>query len=132
MVTASGTERRSHPHLLAAGIALALLVVWLAAMTVAINHAALPPDATGRMIAVFPPGLSNEAMVEKIAAAGGKPLRQTWASSVWVIDGDEPGLAGRLKQHGALSTYAELPVGVQMAGCFAWADTRVDQLLARN
>lgn len=123
-------QRRFSPHWLAVSIAAGFILVWVAAMGLAIHHAALPPEASGRMFAVFPPGLSNEAMVRKIAAAGGQPIRQTWASSVWVVSGDDPGLAGNLKHQGAMSAYGELPIGMQLAGCFAWADTRVSQVFS--
>ncbi|WP_137390520.1 hypothetical protein [Rhodoligotrophos defluvii] len=121
-------SRRSNPHWLAAGIGVALLVVWLAVMALAIRDAALAPDATGRMFVVFPPGLDDTAMVNRIAAAGGQPVRQTWIDSVWVVAGDRPGLAGALKDQGALGAYGELPVGMQLAGCFAWADAKVGQI----
>ena len=132
MASMARAQRRLNPHLLAASIAVALLLIWLAAMAIAIHHAALPPEASGRMIAVYPPGLTSEAMVERIASAGGNPVRQTWASSVWVVASDEPGFAGKLQQSGAMATYAELPIGMQMAGCFAWADVRVGQIFPIN
>jgi len=117
------------PHWLAAGVAAGILLIWLVMMAVAIRDAALPPHASGRMFAVFPPGLGETAIVNRIAAAGGQPVRKTWLGSVWVVAGDKPGLAGALKEQGVLGTYGELPIGLQLAGCFAWADARVGQML---
>lgn len=115
-------------HRFALGIFATILIAWMLAMAIAIRDAALPPEAAGPLLVVFEPGLSETDTVERIARAGGSPVRQTWLSAVWVVAGEEPGLAGRLEREGALGAYGELPVGPQLAGCFAWADTKVVEL----
>jgi hypothetical protein len=44
---------------------------------------------------------------------------------IWVVVGDEPGLAGRLAQQGAIGAYRELPLNPSIAGCFALADAKI-------
>lgn len=130
MTGSSSASGRFSAHWLAAGIAAALLLIWAAVMAVAIRDAALPPDATGRIFVVFPPGLASEDAVRKIAAAGGRPVSQTWFSSVWVVASDRTNFVGELERQGAVGAYGELPVGIQLAGCFALMDARIGQLAA--
>jgi hypothetical protein len=52
-------------------------------------------------------------------------VKQSGLPFIWVVAGDEPGLAGRLKAEGALGAYRELPVSPVIAGCFALADAKV-------
>ncbi len=107
----------------------ALVAVWLLGMGWAVRDAALDPTAGGPLFAVFKPGLTETEMVHRIVTAGGRPMRQTWISSVWVVDGED-GLAGALKAHDVLGTYGELPIGFQLAGCFAGADSRASAMLS--
>ena len=102
-----------------------VLVLWLAVMAVMMRQAALPPEASGPLLAVFEPGMSEDEMFARIIAADGKPLRGTWLGFVWVVAGEEAGLAGRLETQGAIGTYAELPFNPSLAGCFAFADAKV-------
>ena len=69
-------------------------------------------------------------MFASIIAADGKPLRGTWLGFVWVVAGEEAGLAGRLEEHGAIGTYAELPFNPTLAGCFAYADAKVSEVFS--
>ena len=55
-------------------------------------------------------------------------IKQSGLPFVWVVAGDEPGLAGRLEREGALGAYRELPVSPVIAGCFAFADAKVARL----
>ncbi len=118
---------RSLDHRLALSIAAGVLLVWLVAMAIAMRAAALPDQASGAMIAVFPPGIGENGQITAIVNAGGKPVRQTWIGAVWVVEGDAPGYAGRLRQNGALAAYGELPFSPELAGCFAYADAKLAQ-----
>ena len=102
-----------------------VLVVWLVVMAVMMRQAALPPEAPGPLLAVFEPGMSEDEMFARIIAANGKPLRGTWLGFVWIVQGEEAGLAGRLEAQGAIGTYSELPFNASLAGCFAFADAKV-------
>jgi hypothetical protein len=112
-------------HKFAAAFAGIVLVLWLVVMAVMMRQAALPPEAPGPLWAVFEPGTSEDEMFARIIAANGKPLRGTWLGFVWVVAGEEAGLAGRLESQGAIGTYAELPFNPSLAGCFAFADAKV-------
>jgi pimeloyl-ACP methyl ester carboxylesterase len=117
-------------HRLALAIAAGIVLVWSLGMAVAMRAAALPPEASGAMIAVFPPALDENAALAAIVAAGGQPIRRTWIGSVWVVQGETPGYAGRLASEGALAAYREFPLSPEIAGCFAYADAKVADLFA--
>jgi hypothetical protein len=112
-------------HRFAAAFGGIVLVVWLIVMAVMMRQAALPPEAPGPLLAVFEPGMSEDEMFARIIAANGKPLRGTWLGFVWIVQGEETGLAGRLEAQGAIGTYSELPFNASLAGCFAFADAKV-------
>lgn len=117
-------------HRLALGLAGAVLLASLAAGMAAMRAAALPPEASGGMLAVFEPGAAEDAMFAAIVEAGGRPVRRTWLPFVWVVAGEESGLAGRLRAHGAIGSYGELPFSPQIAGCFAFADAKAVELFS--
>lgn len=117
-------------HRLALKLAAALLALWLVAMIALVRAAALDPDASGTMLAVFDPGVGEDTVFASLVAAGGRPVRRTWLPFVWIVAGNEPGFAGRLKRHGALGAYGELPFAPAIAGCFAYADAKAAELFA--
>jgi hypothetical protein len=94
-------------------------------MAVVVRHAALPAEATGPMLVVFEPGMAEEDMFARLARANARIVKQSGMPFIWVVAGDEPGLAGRLMAQGALGAYRELPVSPVIAGCFALADSKV-------
>lgn len=118
--------RRGH------GLALALfvgvVVVWLAGMAIVMRHAALPPEASGTMLAVFEPGTTPDAVFASLTRAEARIVKPSGLPFIWVVASDEPGLAGRLQQQGALGAYRELPVSPVIAGCFAFADAKLASL----
>ena len=117
-------------HRLALKLALSVLAVWLIGMAIVVRSAALAPDASGKMLAVFEPGTSQDMIFHTLVAAGGRPVRDTWMPFVWVVAGDDAGFAGRLKQHGAVGAYGELPFAPAVAGCLAYADAKVAELFS--
>jgi len=117
-------------HRLALAFAGGLIAIWLVTMAVTVRIAALPPNATGPMIVVFEPGTPEDRMFAGIIAAGAKPMRSTSLGFVWVVTGDDPGLAGRLASHGAIGTYGELPFSPTLAGCFAYVDAKAEELFS--
>lgn len=117
-------------HRLALGLFVSILTVWLAAMALVMRHAALPAEASGIMLAVFEPGTSEDAIFASLTRAGARPIRPAAVGFIWIVAGEEPGLAGRLVSEGALGAYRELPISPVIAGCFALADAKVANLLA--
>jgi hypothetical protein len=111
-------------HRFALGLFVSVLIAWLAAMAVLMRQAALPPEASGTMLAVFEPGTHGDQVFASIVASGAKPVRETAFGFIWVVSGEEAGLAGRLVEHGALGAYDELPLSPTIAGCFALADAK--------
>jgi hypothetical protein len=117
-------------HKLALTLASLVLLVWVAAMATSLRIAALPAQATGTMLVVFTPGTEREEAFSQLIAAGANPLRRTWLGFVWVVNGTEPGLAGRLVQQGALGAYEDLPVSPELSGCFAYADAKMAEIFS--
>ena len=126
----SGTGTGFGEHRLALGLFLLVLLLTVAGFAVAIRASELPDQASGKMLAVFDPRLGEAQMFDALVKAGGRPLRRTWLDGVWVVAGDTPGFAGRLRNSGAIGTYSELPVLPDLAGCFAYADARSRDLFA--
>jgi hypothetical protein len=117
-------------HRFAALLFCAILIAWLAVMAIVMRRAALPPEVSGPMLAVFEPGTSADEIFAKLVKAEAKPIRPTAFGFIWVVAGEQPGLAGRLLALGAIGTYAELPLSPSIAGCFALADAKVSELLS--
>jgi hypothetical protein len=117
-------------HGLAWRLALGVIVIWLLAMAAVVRSAALGPEASGKMLAVFEPGMTQEAILDKLIVAGGKPLRSTWLPFVWVVAGEDKGFAGTLFDQGALGAYGELPFAPAVAGCLAYADASVAEIFS--
>jgi hypothetical protein len=115
-------------HKLALWLAAGVLAVSLAAMATAMRAAALPPEASGKMLVVFQPGTPETEIFGSLIRAGGAPVRQTWLPFVWVVAGETPGFAGNITAHGAIGTYGELPFSPQLAGCFAYVDAKAMEL----
>lgn len=112
-------------HRLALVLFAGVAIVWLVGMAIVIRHAALPAEASGPMLAVFEPGMPEHDMFARLARAEARIVKQSGLPFIWVVAGEEPGLAGRLKAEGALGAYRELPVSPVIAGCFALADAKV-------
>ncbi len=112
-------------HRLAVSLFLTVLVVWVAVMAVLMRQASLPHDAAGPMLVVFQPGTPPDDIFAKLTIARASPIRETAFGFIWVVAGDEPGLAGRLAAQGAIGAYRELPLNPTIAGCFALADAKI-------
>ena len=119
---------RFRGHGLALGLFAAVLAAWLVAMAVTMRHAALEPDASGMMLAIFEPGTPEDAIFAGLIRAEALVVRPTAFGFIWVVTGDTPGLAGRLARHGAIGAYRDLPISPSLAGCFALADATVANL----
>ena len=112
-------------HRFAVGFFAAVFAVWALVMVLLVRNAALPADASGIMLAVFEPRIAETQALHIIAAAQGKIVKQSGLGFAWLVQSDEPGLAGRLIAGGAIGAYRELPIPIELAGCLAVADARV-------
>jgi hypothetical protein len=116
-------------HRLAFGLFVTVLVGWLAVMAILIRQSALPPEASGPMLAVFEPGTSADEIFASLTRAEARVVRPSALGFIWIVTGDEAGLAGRLEREGAVGAYRELPISPTIAGCFAFADAKVVSFL---
>jgi hypothetical protein len=67
-----------------------------------VASARLPAAASGRVLAVFPPGLDGAAVAARIVDAGGIPLEPFGGGLAWIAYSRAEGFAGRLEQRGAV------------------------------
>ena len=116
-------------HRLALALLAGVMLVWIIGMAVVMRHAALAPEASGTMLAVFEPGTPDDAVFASLTRAGARIVRPSGLGFVWVVTSEEPGLAGRLVAEGALGAYRDLPISPVIAGCFAYADARATALI---
>lgn len=112
-------------HRLALGFVISVLTIWLVAMAVLMRQSALPREASGLMLAVFEPGTAQDDIFAALTRAEARIVRPSALGFVWIVAGDEPGLAGRLADQGAIGAYRDLPISPAIAGCFAFADAKV-------
>ena len=115
-------------HRLALALFMGVIAIWLVGMAVVMRHAALPPEASGTMLAVFEPGTAEDDVFASLTRADARIVKPSGLSFIWVVSSDEAGLAGRLRREGALGAYRELPISPVIAGCFAFADAKVANL----
>jgi hypothetical protein len=111
-------------HRFALSLFAGVIAAWLVVMFVLMRQAALPADATGTMLVVFDPGTPKDQAFATIINAGAKPVRETSFGFIWVVNGSEAGLAGKLESLGALGSYRELPINPTIAGCIAVIDAK--------
>ena len=116
-------------HRLALALFAGVIVAWLIGMAVVMRHAALPPEASGTMLAVFEPGTPEDAIFASLTRADARIVRASGLGFIWVVASEEPGLAGRVVKEGALGAYRDLPISPTIAGCFAFADAKVAGLM---
>lgn len=112
-----GAGQRFGPALFLGG---GFLIAWLMAMALALRALTLPPEATGTVVVVFPPGLNEQAAFAAIVAAGGSPVRTALGTFTWIAHGEEPGFVARLETEGALAAFADIPIGITLAGCLGF------------
>jgi hypothetical protein len=98
---------------------LGFLALWAVVMAVALPLAALPEEAGGRVLVVFPPSLPADARLLAIIEAEGRPVLPLAGGIAWLAESEAPGFVGRLTAAGAWAAYrpavfAVLPEG----GCF--------------
>lgn len=110
-------------HRLALAIGSGILLAWFAGMAIALRALTPPDTASGRLLVIFPPAVTELQAMQAIGGAGGRTFGQAWFRLGWDVLGEEPGLAARLRAHGAyvLTDFPWVPV---LAGCSGSAGTR--------
>ncbi len=92
--------------------------VWLLLIGLVLHQAALPPEGSGIVIAVFPPGTAGADAAGASAAAGARILSTTWFDNMLIVADDTPGLAGRLAAAGAVAAFRNVSfAGLSFVGC---------------
>lgn len=105
-------------HRLALKLLAWITAVWLAGMALLFEAAALPPEASGTVIVLYPIGTEAAQSVAASAAAGAKLVSPSWFGNLLVVVDETPGLAGRLEEQGALAVFENMSfAGVSFAGC---------------
>jgi hypothetical protein len=101
-----------------------VVVLWLALLALILRAAALGPEDTGKVLVVFPPGTAAVEAFSAIVGAGGEPVRPALGDWAWIAHDEGDGFVGRLETYGALAAFRGAPVGLSLAGCFAWVTER--------
>jgi hypothetical protein len=101
-----------------------VVVLWAAVLAVILRGGALGPEDAGKVFVVFAPGTAPGEAFAAIVGAGGAPVRPALGDWAWIAHAEGAGFVGRLEQNGALAAFRGAPVGLSLAGCFAWATDR--------
>ncbi|WP_341915735.1 hypothetical protein [Ferrovibrio terrae] len=105
-------------HRLALGLLLGVTLVWLLLLGWTIRQAVLPPEASGRVIAVYPFGWDGTASLAAALGTEARLVRQTWLGNALELASDDPGFAARLRQNGAIAVFRAQPLTLfTLAGC---------------
>ncbi|MDX2102544.1 MAG: hypothetical protein SF002_08390 [Alphaproteobacteria bacterium] len=104
------------PTRLALSVLGGVFAVWLALAVGLLADGGLGPDETGRMVVVFDPRLDGDQALLRVALADGRIVRHSWFPFALVVEDDQPGLAGRLRDAGALIAMREMLAAFMLAG----------------
>lgn len=105
-------------HRLALGFVAAVLLLWAGLFGWTLQRAALPPEASGRVIAVYPFGWGEPAVTTAAMRTEARLVRQTWLANAVELASEDPGFAGRLRDSGAIAVYRAQPFSLfTLAGC---------------
>ncbi|PJI42389.1 hypothetical protein [Ferrovibrio sp.] len=106
------------PHRLAFGFIAAVLLLWAGLFGWTLQRAALPPEASGRVIAVYPFGWNETTVTAAAMRTEARLVRQTWLTNAVELASDDAGFADRLRDSGAIAVYRAQPFNLfTLAGC---------------
>lgn len=106
------------PHRIGLGFLAAILLLWAGLLGWTLQRAALPPEASGRVIAVYPFGWSEPAVTSAAMRTEARLVRQTWLTNAVELASDEAGFADRLRGSGAIAVYRAQPFTLfTLTGC---------------
>lgn len=120
MAMARGDHKGSFAglHWLALGFLCAVLVIWAGIFGLTLRRAELPPEAAGRVVAVYPFGWSAGQSVAAAMQTEARLVRETWLPNAIELASDDAGFAARLRAAGAIGVYRAQPFDVfTLAGC---------------
>ena len=119
-------------HKLALGFLAAVVIAWAAIFALTLKQAELPPEAGGRVVAVYPFGWSGQASAAAALRTEGRLVRETWLPNILEVASDQPGFAGRLQQNGAVAVYRSEPFSLfTLAGCTGMPPGPISRSLRR-
>lgn len=90
-----------------AALIVAALLGWTAFATLVAHAQSVDDRRSGRLVAVFPPGTSRQATLDKLARTDARLVKDSFLPFVWTLYSAEPDLAGRLRQSGAIGVFPE-------------------------
>jgi len=92
-------------HGLAAALFGGILAASALLLGLALKRADLPPEASGRVMALYPWGWSREEAMAAAFQSEARLVRESWLGNGLILQSDEPGLSGRLRQSGAIAVW---------------------------
>lgn len=105
-------------HGFALKLAGAIVGAWLLLMGLVLHQAALPPEGSGIVIAVFPTGTDSTTAATASTAAGARILSATWFDNMLVVENETAGFVGRLREAGAIAAFRNVSfAGLSFVGC---------------
>jgi hypothetical protein len=106
------------PHAVAARLAAATVAATMALFAALLVLADRADETSGDLLVLFAPGLSEPAVLAAVAASDGVVRRRGPLGLGWELTGMTPGLAGRLRRHGAVLVLPTSPfAGLSLGGC---------------
>ncbi len=85
----------------------AALLGWSAFATLVVQAQSVDDGRSGRLVAVFPPGTSRQATLDQLTRTDARLVKDSFLPFVWTLYSDEPDLAGRLRQSGAIGVFPD-------------------------
>jgi uncharacterized membrane protein SpoIIM required for sporulation len=111
-------SRETADHRFALKLVAWILGLWLIGLALLFEAAALPPEGSGTVIALFPPRMSAAESLAASATAGAKLVSISWFDNVLVVADAAPGFVGRLQDQGAIAVFRNMRfAGISFAGC---------------
>ncbi|MGB0682082.1 MAG: hypothetical protein ACPGOV_05220 [Magnetovibrionaceae bacterium] len=114
------------------GMLAGLIGLWAIGMLAVFEFADSPDEASGMLLAVYPPGFSEPQTFAALTRADASPVRRFGFETVWIANDGKPGLAGRLRETGALWVFDQSPLGTELAGCFGFVALDVNKNPMKN
>ena len=87
-------------HRLALGLFISVLIIWMAAMAVLMRLSALPPEASGLMLAVFEPGTPEDALFASLTRADAQRRQSSGYGMSGTATGGRQAVAGEVRRAG--------------------------------
>ncbi len=93
--------------LLGVTLIFAALLGWTAFAGIVVSGQSVDDSRSGRLVAVFPPGTGRHATLDRLSRTEASLVQDSILPFVWTLYSAEPGLAGRLRQSGAIGVFPD-------------------------